>query len=97
VLDGVSLSHESVLAIKPTHEIMTSRVHMKNRNAPVRASKRARLAMEAGDVLDDLRMVGEHLGRRPRAEQTYIYLTLALVEWKPDTILDASTSWKKSY
>jgi hypothetical protein len=97
VLDRVSLSYKSVLAIKPTHEIMVSRVHVKNGSSPVRACKRTRLTMKARDVLDNLCMVGKHLGRRPGAEQTYINLALALVEWKPDTILDASTRWKKPH
>ena len=53
--------------------------------------------MEAGNVLDDLRMICEHLGSHPGTEKTYIDLTLALVEREPDTILDASASWKKPY
>lgn len=53
--------------------------------------------MEPGDMLDNLSMVGEHLGRRSGAEQTYIDLSLTFVERKPDTILDASTRGEEPY
>jgi hypothetical protein len=53
--------------------------------------------MEAGDVLYYLGMVGEHLRRSRRAEKTNIYLTLALVEWEPNPVLDASPRGKKAY
>ena len=100
MLDGISLSYESVLAIKigpSENSAHMLKIREIDKNAPVRTSKGTCLAMEAGDMLDNLSMIGKHLGRSRGAEKTYIDLTLPLVERKPDTILDASPSWKKAY